>query len=219
MIGYLRGKVLSKSPDAYQLVLLSHRVGYELSVPVSLFDRVLVNDSIAVWVHTHVREDALALFGFATESEKQFFRLLLSVSGLGPKSSLALLSEHGTERLAHYIRGQDATSLSSAPGIGKKLAQKIILDLQPKVEKLAWVHLLAKPVETARPVAMASSHPLKDDLASALLNLGFTPQQVKPTIERIFEQNEAEKAGFEACLKLALKEMNTRPIAGGELRG
>jgi holliday junction DNA helicase RuvA len=214
LIGYLKGKVLSKNPETYQGVILSFRVGYELSFPISLFDRLLVGQNAEVWVHTHVREDTFALYGFSTESEKHFFRLLLSVSGLGPKSSLALLSEHGTERLAHYIRGSDPTSLSSAPGIGKKLAQKIILELQPKMEKLAWIALAQAPNETHRKSAIPSAHPLRDDLASALLNLGFAPNMVKPAIERIFEREDAEKAGFESCLKLALKEMNLRPLEG-----
>ena len=210
MIGYLKGKVLSKSPDSYQCTLLAYRVGYEISVPVPLFDRLLVGQPAAVWIHTHVREDTLALYGFATESEKLFFRLLLSVSGLGPKSSLALISEHGTERLAHYIRANDPTSLSSAPGIGKKLAQKIILELQPKMEKLVWIALANCAPETAPLAATSVPHALRDDVASALLNLGFAPNQVKPTIERVFENEDAEKAGFEACLKIALKEMNVR---------
>ncbi|MBY0369416.1 Holliday junction branch migration protein RuvA [bacterium] len=212
MIGYLKGKVLSKSLDASQCVILSHRVGYELTVTASLFDRLAVGDSVSIWVHTHVREDILSLYGFATEPEKSFFRLLLTVSGLGPKSSMALLSEHGAERLAHHIRGSDANSVSSAPGIGKKLAQKIILELQPKMDKLAWLALSARPLETARSASAAAPQPLRDDLASALLNLGFAPQVVKPTVERIFEREDAEKEGFEACLRMALKEMAGRPL-------
>lgn len=212
MIGFLKGKVISKNTETYQVTILSFRVGYELSVPLPLFDRLLMGENASLWIHTHVREDVLALYGFATESEKLFFRLLLTVSGLGPKSSLALLTEHGTERLAHYIRAQDANALSSAPGIGKKLAQKIILDLQPKMEKLAWLSISNRPLDTHKTSAPPSLHPLRDDVASALLNLGFAPNHVKPTIERIFEREGAEKDGFEACLKLALKEMNTRPV-------
>jgi Holliday junction DNA helicase RuvA len=214
MIGYLKGKVVAKNPETQQAVILSFRVGYELMFPAQLFDRLVLGNNVELWVHTHVREDVLALYGFATESEKHFFRLMLTVSGLGPKSSLALLSEHGTERLAHYIRGSDPTSLSSAPGIGKKLAQKIILELQPKMEKLAWIALAQAPHEKIRSSSIPSAHPLRDDLASALLNLGFAPTIVKPAIERIFEREDAEKDGFETCLKLALKEMNVRPMEG-----
>ncbi len=210
MIGYLRGKVIAKQPDTNQCVVLSHRVGYEVTVPPNVYDRFGVGDSIALWIHSHIREDIFALYGFATEADKNFFRLMLSVSGLGPKSSLALLSEHGTEKLALYIRGQDATSIATAPGIGKKLAQKIILELQPKVEKLQWLALASRPVEAAKSTAPQTLHPLRDDLSSALLNLGFAPALVKPTVERIFENADAEKAGFEACLKIALKEMNVR---------
>ena len=212
MIGYLKGKVLSKNLETYQCTILSYRVGYEISVPLSLFDRLLVGENTALWIHTHVREDTLALYGFANENEKLFFRLLLTVSGLGPKSSLALLTEHGTEKLAHCIRSQDATALSSAPGIGKKLAQKIILELQPKMEKLAWLAFSGRslgPTKAATPTPTAT---LRDDLSSALVNLGFAPQQVKPALERLFEREELETSGFETCLKLALKEMNTRPL-------
>lgn len=219
MIGYLRGKILSKNPESAQCVVLSHRVGYEVSLPLSYFDTLLVGDTASIWIHTHVREDIFSLYGFPTESEKSFFRLLLTVSGLGPKSSLALLTEHGAERLAQYIRNGDATSISSAPGIGKKLAQKIILELQPKVEKLAWLTLAARPVDSAKTKASNTPQPMREDLASALLNLGFAPQVVKPTVERIFEREDAEKEGFEACLRLALKEMGRPLVTEGGARG
>ncbi len=212
MIGFLSGKVISKNIETYQCTILSFRVGYEVSVPLTLFDRLSVGQKTSIWIHTHVREDVLSLYGFATENEKLFFRLLLSVSGLGPKSSLALLTEHGTDRLALCIRSQDATALSSAPGIGKKLAQKIILDLQPKVEKLAWLSMAGHSQSASKPSSASAPIPLRDDVASALLNLGFAPNHVKPTLERIFEREGAEKEGFEACLKLALKEMNVRPV-------
>jgi holliday junction DNA helicase RuvA len=219
VIGFLSGKVRSKSLDSTQITLMAYRVGYEVVVPATFFDRLSVGARAELWVHSHVREDTFALYGFATEAEKLFFRLLLGVSGLGPKSALALLSEHGAENLAHHIRVEDAVSLSSAPGIGKKLAQKIILDLQPKVEKLAWVAGIARPRDSERTAVASSAYPLRDDLASALLNLGFAPHQIKPAVERVFEREEAEKEGFEVCLKLALKEMGTRAVAGGESRG
>jgi Holliday junction DNA helicase RuvA len=220
LIGYLKGKVIAKNAETHQCVLLSFRVGYEVMLPAGLFDKLLIGDNTALWIHTHVREDIFSLYGFASENQKHFFRLMLGVSGLGPKSSLALLSEHGTERLAHYIRAQDATSLSNAPGIGKKLAQKIILELQSKMEKLEWIALAGRTSEPLKSISAPSLHPLRDDVTSALLNLGFAPSQVKPTIERIFEREEADKDGFEACLKLALKEMNMRPaMSDGGGRG
>ncbi len=216
MIGYLKGKVLAKNPDSASAVLLTHRVGYELSLPLPVFDQLAVGETATLWVYTHVREDILALYGFTTESEKNFFRMLLSVSGLGPRSSLALLSEHGSEKLASYLRSGDAVSIATAPGIGKKLAQKMLLELQPKVEKLGWLALASRPLDGLRSSAEVAAQPLREDVASALLNLGFAPQVVKPTVERIFDKGDAEKAGFEACLKSALKELNTRPPTATE---
>ncbi len=215
MIGYLKGKVLAKNPDTLQATFLAHRVGYELHIAQPFFDLLLVGEKAEAWVHTHVREDTFALYGFRSESEKHFFRLLLTVSGLGPKSNLALLSEHGTEKLALYIRGQDATSISSAPGIGKKIAQKIILELQPKIEKLSWIALSSRTSRQTQPTVGEAVQPLREDLASALVNLGFTPGQVKPAVERVLDREESENPGFEKCLRLALKELNTRPVEGG----
>src|SRR4051812_29844725 len=103
MLGFVEGKVISKNIETSQCIVLCHGTGYELSLSKKTLDIVTVGETRSFWLHTHVREDLLVLFGFDTETEKLFFRVLLSVSGLGPKTALSLLSEHGAAKLSQLI--------------------------------------------------------------------------------------------------------------------
>lgn len=210
MLGYIQGKVLTKNVDAHSIVLLAHRMGFEIMLPQRFFDTVEVDRKMSFWLHTHVREDQLTLFGFATENEKLFFKQLLGVSGLGPKTALALLGEHSPEKLVHFILEKDADEISSAPGVGKKLAQRLILELASKIEKWAWLDKVEKS-KTGKPVLeLSPERQLRDDLNSALLNLGYLPTQVKPALDKVFDDEELPLKGFEVCLKTALKDMSVR---------
>ncbi len=202
MIGFLSGKIISKTIESGQIIVSTDTVGYELTVSKLLFDRLPLNERATLWIHTHVREDILQLYGFETEQEKQLFRILIGVSGLGPRTALSLLSEHGPERLAQFIIHKDTASISQASGVGKKLAERIALELSSKMEKLTWVAQFEK---ISRPV---SAPRLREDLTSALLNLGYPPNHVKGTLDRILE--EESTLGFEGWLKAALKEMSGR---------
>ena len=210
MLGFLKGKIISKNLDAQICVLLSHRIGFEVMLAKRHFETTLVGDSVAFWIHSHVREDAFTLFGFASEAEKFLFRILLGVSGLGPKTALSLLGEHGARRLIHLIIAKDSDALSEAPGVGKKLAQKVILDLASKVEKLAWAEKLPKTAIEARDEMLPPVKQLREDLNSALVNLGFIPNHIKTTLDKLFERENVEEIGFAEALKSALKEMSGR---------
>jgi len=210
MLGFIQGKVLSKNADSHSIVLLAHRMGFEITLPQRSFDTLVQDAKISLWLHTHVREDQLALFGFATENEKLFFKQLLGVSGLGPKTALALLGEHSPERLVHFILNKEADEISSAPGVGKKLAQRLILELSGKIEKWAWLDKIEKSTSGKKLVTVSPERQLRDDLTSALLNLGYIPNQVKPALDKLFEDDEMPTQGFEICLRNALKDMSLR---------
>lgn len=209
MVGYLKGKILNKHLENNSVIIGTDHIGYEVTVPKQLFDRLPVHEVIELWIHTHVREDILQLFGFGSETEKQFFRLLLGVSGLGPRTAMALMSEHSPEQLSQHIFVKDIDAISEAPGVGKKLAQRLVLELGSKIEKLTWLTPLKSLTPQAKAVIPSPSRQLRDDLSSALLNLGYQPKQVDYTLDKILE-NEDKNIGFEGWLKTALREMSGR---------
>lgn len=213
MIGFVEGEIAARDEDLGFLCLrTASGVGYELAVPRSLFDRSSVGEAARLWVHTHVREDALVLYGFSEEREKRLFRILLGVSGLGPKTALSLLSYYGADAVVRHIVAKDAKALSEAQGVGSKLAQKIVLDLATKLEKLAWAErLAARPVgDAAQRQAAPSEGGLRDDLHSALTNLGYGSSQVKAVLEKL--PLEESDQGFEGLFRLALQRLTNRTV-------
>ncbi len=162
MIGFLRGVLLQKNPQ--ELLLDVGGVGYRVLVPISTFCRLGDQGAQAqLLIHTHVREDQFVLYGFATPTELELFEKLISVSGVGPKVALGVLSGIEAEDLVHAIRGNDVVRLTRVPGVGKKTAERLILELK---DKIAGLH-----VGTAEPPAPS---PKRSDLLSALANLGYS---------------------------------------------
>jgi Holliday junction DNA helicase RuvA len=217
MIGYLNGKILSKNFETSACTLLCGQVGYEILVPSPKLETFEIGTEIGFWIHTHVREDTLTLYGFQIETEKFFFRLLLSVSGLGPKTALSLISHHGSETLTRLLIQKDSDGLSQAPGVGKKLAQKLVIELSSKIEKISWIEEL-KTKEKLQSVRLQEPQhtQLKVDLVSALMNLGFAPAVIKPVVDNMESRSAFEKENFEDCLRLALSELSGRK--GAEIR-
>ena len=218
MIGFLRGKVISKNEDLLQCTLLSHRIGFEVTIAKPLLDSLLLETNLSLWIHTVVREDAFSLYGFSSEPEKNLFRMLLSVSGLGPKTALSLLSEHGAEKLTRLIVTKNTDEIAEASGVGKKTAQRLVLELGTKIEKWAWLEKLQKSEPQSKPEILSEKRQLREDLASALIHLGYAPNPIKSLIEKLFENEQMAKESFEICLKTALKELSNRAIPSGELR-
>ena len=162
MIGFLRGVLLHKSPQ--ELLLDVSGVGYRVLVPISTFCRLGDQGAQAqLLIHTHVREDQLILYGFATPAELELFEKLISVSGVGPKVALGVLSGIEVEDLVQAIRGNDVARLTRVPGVGKKTAERLILELKYKIAALHG--------GTAEPQAPS---PKRSDLLSALANLGYS---------------------------------------------
>lgn len=209
MLGYLQGKIISKNTDTSTAVLLAGPVGYEIMFSKKTFEMITPQSDYSLWLHTHVREDAFILFGFLSELEKSFFRVLLGMSGLGPKTALSLLSEHGPERLCQLILEKKTSEISSAPGVGKKLAEKLVIELGSKVEKLQWVTQLEKFNQEVGSTVVAPSRQLRDDLNSALINLGYQQNHIKTALDRLFENKEAG-FDFETGLRFVLAEISGR---------
>lgn len=160
MIAHLRGKLISKHPN--QAIVDCGGVGYDVTITVPTFtDLPACGAEVALFIHTHVREDALALFGFLRAQEKQLFERLISVSGIGPKLAITILSGMPTELMVAAIRGGDVARLTKIPGIGKKTAERMVLELRDKLEAFGTVQEVV-------PVS-----PIEEDVLSALVNLGY----------------------------------------------
>ena len=196
MIAFLRGRVLEKHPN--RIVVDVNGVGYELYVPLSTYYEVGdTGAEISLRVHTHVREDALQLFGFLTSLEQLLFERLIGISGIGPKLAIAALSGIDSRELVASIQRADVARLTRIPGIGKKTAERIVLELKDRLRDVAPADESA-----AQP---PSGDQLRDDLVSALENLGYHRPVAEKAVDAARARNGA--ATFEDALKGALREL------------
>ncbi len=199
MIALLTGRLAFKAPT--HLTLDVQGVGYEVFIPLSTFYNLPgLNDAVSLTIHTHVREDAIQLFGFATPQEKDAFVLLTSVSGIGPKSALGILSALPVPDLVSAIQAGDVDKLEAVPGIGKKTAGRIVLELKDKVSKLHPV--LAHP--GGMPAAVTDA--LFDDALSALTNLGYRAQDAKDALKLVKRTGQGSPS-LQDLIRESLKEL------------
>jgi Holliday junction DNA helicase RuvA len=197
VIAHLRGRIFEKHPN--RLVVEVAGVGYDVAVPLSTFYGLGDTGSeIALRIHTHVREDALSLYGFATFLELQLFERLIGVSGIGPKVALAVLSGIEPPELVRAIERGDLARLTAIPGVGKKTSERIVLELK---DRLPRVQIAAGAAEAAAPEAP----PLRDDLLSALTNLGYHRPLAEKAVDAAIRTR--PDGGFELTLKQALREL------------
>jgi len=199
MIGQLRGALIEKRPN--QVVLDVGGVGYAVHIPLSTFYGLgELRSETTLLTYTHVREDALALYGFLTRREKHFFELLMSATGVGPSLALKILSGMSTDELLPAIQKGDLAQLTRIPGVGKKTAERIVVELRDKMAALQ----AAEPA-AARPAAGATG--IEADVASALLNLGYDRRSVEKAVE---ESRGIRRPGasFEDLLKTALHSLS-----------
>ena len=197
MIAHLRGRLLEKQPN--RVIVDVNGVGYDVHVPLSTFyEMAEPGEEVALRIHTHVREDALLLYGFATVLELQIFERLISVSGIGPKLALAVLSGIEPNELVSAIRTANVARLTGIPGIGKKIAERIGLELKDKMASLLPAEMAASPAATA-------GESLRTDVLSALMNLGYH----RPLAERAADAalKKGADSSFESVLKHALREL------------
>src|ERR1700716_1891391 len=162
MIAHLRGKLLTKHPN--QAIVETAGVGYDVTITVPTFsDLPALGAEVALYIHTHVREDLIALYGFMRPSEKLLFEKLVTVSGIGPKLAITILSGMAADEMVSAIRGNDIARLTRIPGIGKKTAERMVLELRDKL-------VVEKVGETPATPPMS---PVEEDVLSALMNLGY----------------------------------------------
>jgi Holliday junction DNA helicase RuvA len=187
MIGRLRGIVAEKSPEGVLLDVAG--VGYEMAVPPrALVELPGIGDEAVLHTHLHVREDAMALFGFSTEDQRDLFRLLLGISGVGPKVALAILGTMTPDDLRRAVLTDDAGALTAVPGIGKRSAQKLLLELRPKLE-----------LPDTEP---APSHSPLAEVRSALEGLGYQGDEIRLALAELPDSDEVE-----ALLRQALQTL------------
>ncbi len=193
MIAHLRGKLLSKHPN--QAVIETAGVGYDVVISVPTFTELPeAGREVALYIHTHVREDALALYGFLRADEKRLFERLIAVSGIGPKLAITILSGMPTGQMVAAIRGNDAALLTRIPGIGRKTAERMVLELRDKLDAFA-----------ATPSAPTAT-PVEEDVLSALMNLGYG----RPTAERALSAaaRNGKSSSFDALFRESLAALS-----------
>jgi len=188
MIGFLQGKVYSISNES--IILLVNSVGYEIYIPTRTLQLLSTNNEAVFYIYTHVREDQLKLFGFETESEKKLFLNLINVSGVGPKTALAILSQHSPEKIEMAISKADVPFFTKIKGIGKKAGQKIIIELKNKIGSLADLDLTK------------NEESYSSDVASALMSFGFPMHDIIPVLKDM-DQGLSE----DQMIKLALQNL------------
>lgn len=196
MIGFLRGRLLRATPE--RLLVDVGGVGYDVHVSLATFSEIerAGGDEVALHVHTHVREEQLALYGFATERERELFERLITVSGIGPRLAQVVLSGLPTADLLAALAGGDIARLTRIPGVGRKTAERMVVELRDKVQALAR--------ESApEPAAAATSD---DDLVAALVNLGYKPAPAEKAVGEA--RREAPEAEFHQLLPLALRRLS-----------
>jgi Holliday junction DNA helicase RuvA len=195
VIAHISGTLAQKIPG--EIVVDVHGVGYHILIPLNVFYGLPeIGQRVSLPVYTHVREDALQLFGFQDSAEKQVFTLLTAVSGIGPKLAINILSGIPAHELARALREGNQVRLVGIPGVGKKLAERMIVELKDKLLSLPAEEISSKP-------AGADSQ-LLEDAVSALVNLGYRRPEAESTIRAVRENGEASLASI---LKEALRRM------------
>jgi Holliday junction DNA helicase RuvA len=198
MIAFLRGALLEKHPN--QIIVDVGGVGYDLTIPVSTYSALPEQGAeVRLRVHTHVREDAIALFGFHTADEKNLFEKLISVSGIGPKLAVTVLSGLAAADLVNAIRGGDLPTLVRVPGIGKKTAERLVLELKEKLDIISG----SPSAASGAPKSKSSFSADEEDVISALLNIGANRASAEAAVAKA--RQEAVGAAFQDLFRIALK--------------
>jgi Holliday junction DNA helicase RuvA len=193
MIAHLRGRLFSKQPG--QAIVEAGGVGYDVVISIPTFTSLPAEGAeVSLHIHTQVREDLLALYGFLDLKEKRLFERLITVSGVGPKLAVTILSGLNPESTVAAIRGQDHATLTRIPGVGKKLAERLVVELKDKLDDMA-----------VAPVAVVSAGPAGEDVLSALVNLGYQRPAAQKAIETAVEKDKAPGKDFDTLFRAALK--------------
>ena len=200
MIGQLRGQLLSKKPN---LALVDVQgVGYEVNIPLtSFYELPAEGGEVTLRIHTHVREDALVLFGFITQREKDFFGRLISITGIGPKLAITILSGARVEELAQAVSDGNLGRLTSIPGVGRKTAERLVLELKSHIARF-----LAADQSAVERVP-AATDALQEDILSALVNLGYPRAAAEKAMGSALRSGDCERT-FEDLLRKTLRRLS-----------
>jgi len=191
MIAHLRGKLLVKHPN--QAIVETAGVGYDVTITVPTFsDLPPAGSEVALHIHTHVRDDAIALYGFLRSSEKQLFEKLITVSGIGPTLAIKILSGMAADEMVGAIRGNDVARLTRIPGIGRKTAERMVLELRDKLPEAGAVPASALPAMSA----------MEEDVLSALVNLGYQRVAAEKALATVTKSGKG--GSFDAMFREAL---------------
>jgi len=191
MIGFLTGKIISSKPT--QLLLDVNGVGYTVNISINTFEKISEKETISLFMHTSVKEDSITLFGFFTQSEKEMFELLISISGIGPKVSLGILSGISIDDLKDAIANGNVSRLIAIPGIGRKTAERVVLELRNKVDAIKTDGIIK---ETSA----------KDEAISALATLGYQRQIAEKVVRDLLSEN--ANYSLEELIRKALAGLN-----------
>jgi holliday junction DNA helicase RuvA len=195
MIAHLRGKLLAKHPN--QAIVETAGVGYNVTISVPTFsDLPGLGGEVALHIHTHVREDLIALYGFLRPAEKQLFEKLITVSGIGPKLANTILSGMAADEMVGAIRGNDVARLTRIPGIGKKTAERMVLELRDKLPAAGTGEIAAVPTLSA----------IEEDVLSALMNLGYQKPVAEKAVAASMKSGKGES--FEIRFREALSALS-----------
>ncbi len=191
MIGYLTGKIISSKPT--QIILDVNGVGYLVNISITTFEKISEKDTASLFIHTSVKEDSITLFGFFTQSEKEMFELLISISGIGPKVSLGILSGISVDDLKDAIANGNVSRLIAIPGIGRKTAERVVLELRNKVDA----------IKADGSIKITSA---KDEAISALATLGYQRQLAEKVVRDLLSEN--ANYSLEELIRKALAGLN-----------
>jgi Holliday junction DNA helicase RuvA len=192
MIGYLSGKIISLKPT--RITLDVSGVGYVVNISINTFEKINDKDSANLFIHTNVREDSISLFGFYTESEKEMFELLISVSGIGPKLAISILSGILVDELRHAIMAGDISRIVSIPGIGRKTAERLVLELKSRISSVSSEEEAKIPFS------------IKNEAVAALTTLGYNLKQAEKSVRDIVSAD--SNVTLEDLIKKALGSLN-----------
>lgn len=196
MIASLRGTLLSKSVT--ELLIDVNGVGYAVSIPLSTYEKVDdVQSTVSLFTYLHVREDVLQLYGFATEEERNLFKLLISVSGIGPKMAQTVLSGISATDLVNYISEGNHFALTRIPGIGKKIAERLVVELREKIGKIE--------ISSLPPASSQSQTNVRSETLLALTSLGFNRAVAEKALRNAIQEMNGKDATVEGLIKAALK--------------
>lgn len=193
MITQIRGKLVEKNPT--HAIVECNGIGYFLHISLNTYSKIPDNEAILLYTHLYIKEDAHTLFGFAEKVEREIFKLLISVSGVGPSIARTMLSSMTAEEIQHAIGSEDVATIQSVKGIGAKTAQRVIIDLRDKIVK---TYALSED-------SLKSNNTIKDEALSALEVLGFSRKQVDKLVQKIIQ--EAPETTLENIIKQALKNL------------